>query len=321
MAILITGGKGFVGSVMIRKLVHQGHEVVCLDLKRTPGRLGDVADRVTMLEGGVPGIEGLMKIIQDHHVDRIAHMVFFMSDQGNAEQIRTEVSSMVMDTTNVFEAARRTGIKRVLFPSSIHYYGPQWLHGETMLNEESPSLAESIYGVGKKMNETVARKYNTRAGMEIISMRIPAVYGPGARVGARGVNIAAVECAQGKPATFPYPAEEKVCVAHVEDVADALIKGFLTGNLRYDVYNIGGHILSYWELASLIRGLLPGAQIFYNEAGVKTDLAYLIDYSRIREEFRFEHRDLKEGYLEVINLTRREAGLSEIGIEMTVDQT
>jgi len=312
MNILVTGGKGFVGAAMIRKLVNKGHQVICLDRKTTPGRLGDVADRVTMLGGGVPGLEGVVKIIQDHHIKRIAQMVFFMSAPGKAGQIQTEVSSMVMDTTNVFEAARLAGIKRVLFPSSIHYYGPQWLHGETYLDEESPGLAETIYGIGKKMNETVARKYNTRAGMEIISMRIPAVYGPGARIGARGVNIAAVECAQGKPAIFPYPAEEKVCAAHIEDVADALVTGLLTKNLWYDVYNIGGHIISYSELASIIKEFLPDAHILYNESGGKSDLAYLIDYSRIKEEFGFEHRDLKEGCLELINTTRRETGLPEI---------
>ncbi|MFH1480959.1 MAG: NAD(P)-dependent oxidoreductase, partial [Pseudomonadota bacterium] len=261
-----------------------------------------------------PDLDGLVKIIQDHHIDRIAHMVFFMSALNDAEQIRTEISSMVMNTTNIFEAARRTGTERVLFPSSIHFYGPQWLHGGTMLTEESPSLAESIYGIGKKMNEAVAHKYNMRAGMEIVSMRIPAVYGPGARVGARGVNIAAVECAQGRPATLPYPAEEKVCAAHVEDVVEALIHGLLAKNLSHEVYNIGGHILSYWELASIVKEFIPDAKIFFDEKGIKSDLAYLIDYSRIRKEFGFEHRDVKKGYLDLIDITRKDAGLPEIHI-------
>ncbi|MFH1481208.1 MAG: NAD-dependent epimerase/dehydratase family protein, partial [Pseudomonadota bacterium] len=99
MAVLVTGGKGFLGALMIRKLLQRDHPVVCLDLKTTPGRLGDVADRVTMLGGGVPDLDGLVKIIQDHHIDRIAHMVFFMSALNDAEQIRTEISSMVMNTT------------------------------------------------------------------------------------------------------------------------------------------------------------------------------------------------------------------------------
>ena len=88
MAILVTGGKGFVGATMIGKLVDKGHQVVCLDRKTTPGRLRDTADRVTMLGGGVPGLEGLVKIIQDHHIERIAHMVFSCPNLGRPSRFR-----------------------------------------------------------------------------------------------------------------------------------------------------------------------------------------------------------------------------------------
>lgn len=312
MSVLVTGGKGFLGAPLIRKLVDRGTEVVCLDIKTTPGRLGDYNNKITMIGGGVPGVDELAEIIEKNNIDRIAYMVFFMSGSGDAKQIRTEVSAMIMGTTDVFESARLTGVKRVVFPSSIHFFGPQWLHGEVYLNEESPGLAESIYGIGKKLNETVAYTYNLRAGMNMVSMRLPAVYGPGARIGARGVNIAAVECALGKPAVFPYKAEQKVCVAHVDDVVEALMIGLLTENPRRSVYNIGGHITTYWELASIIKDFLPDAQISYNEGSGMSDLAYLIDYSRIKKEFSFEHRDLREGYLDLINVTRREAGLPKI---------
>ena len=119
MTVLVTGGKGFLGAPLIRKLVDKGTEVVCLDVKTTPGRLGDLSDKITMIGGGVPGVDGLVKIIEDNNIDRIAHMVFFISSPGDVEQVRTEVSTMIMGTTDVFEAARRTGLKRVVFPSSM----------------------------------------------------------------------------------------------------------------------------------------------------------------------------------------------------------
>ena len=312
MSVLVTGGKGFVGAAMIRKLVDSGEEVVNLDLKTTPGRLGETAERITMLGGGMPDLDGLCQLIRDHRVDRIAHMVFNMSGANTPEKIPAEVSTMVMSTANVFEAARQTGLKRVLFPSSIHFFGPQWLHGEVWLDEESTSLAESVYGIGKKMNETMAARYNMSAGMSIISMRLPAVYGPGGRVGARGVNIAAVECALNKPAVFPYRAEQKVCAAHVDDVVDALLLGLTTANPKHMVYNIGGHIATYWELAQIVRERLPEAEITYNEGAGMSDLAYLIDCSRLKEEFGFDHRPLTSGYWDLINLTRMENGLPEV---------
>lgn len=309
MNILITGGKGYIGAAMIHQLLGKGHKVICLDLKSSPGRLGDIATRVTMLGGGLPGVKELISLIKEHTIDRIAHMPFFMSAPSNAEQIWQEISVMVAGSVDVYEAARGTGVNRVIFPSSIRYFGPQWLHGEVYLNEDSPSLAKSIYGTGKRLNEVVAYHYNMRAGMSIISLRIPCVYGPGGRVGARGVNIAAVECALNRQAIFPHPPEEKVCVAHIDDVAKAMVLLLLHDNPRHYVYNIGGHTVSYWELASFVREFLPDAQISYDESGGKIELPYLMDYSRIRQEFGFEHRPLSEGYLDLINATRREAEL------------
>ncbi len=97
-------------------------------------------------------------------------------------------------------------------------------------------------------------------------------------------------------------------------MAEALVTVLLTDNVNHLVYNIGGRTGSYWELASLVREFLPDAEISYDEAGGKIDLPYLIDYSRLKEEFGFEHRDLREGYLDLINITRREAGFPEIKV-------
>ena len=85
MAILVTGGKGYIGAATISKLLARGQEVICLDLKTTPGRLGDNANRITMLGGGISSVEELIKVIQKHNIDRIFHSVFFMSAPGNAE--------------------------------------------------------------------------------------------------------------------------------------------------------------------------------------------------------------------------------------------
>lgn len=309
MVILVTGGKGYIGAAVIKKLVERGHRVICLDLKTSPGRLGDLAGKVVMIGGGIPGAGDLSKIMTENKVDRVAHMVFFMSGNMKAEEIQGEISSMIMATANVFEAARRCGINRIVFPSSIHYYGPQWLHGEVYLNEESPSLAETIYGIGKKLNEAVAYTYNMRAGMLITSLRIPAVYGPGARMGARGVNVAAVECALGKGAILPYPPCEKVCIAHIDDVSEIAAKILLADSVNHYVYNVGGHTLSYWQIAAVVREILPEADVWFNEAGGRTDLPYLIDWTRIQNEFGLVHRAARTGYLDLINSVRKEAGL------------
>ena len=117
-----------------------------LDLKTTPGRLADVADQVAFVGGGLGGVERLERVIREHDVDRIAHMVYTSSSRHESG-VRHELETMVMGTVDVFEAAAPAGVRPVVFPSSIHYYGPQERHGEVALAESAPSLATTIYGV------------------------------------------------------------------------------------------------------------------------------------------------------------------------------
>jgi UDP-glucose 4-epimerase len=312
MAVLVTGGKGFLGAAVIRHLVRQEHDVVCLDRKTTPGRLEPILDRVTMLGGGIPDVEEMVDLLRRHQIDRIAHMVFFISRPESAGEIHEEVAHMVMATAVVYEAARRVGLKAVVFPSSIHVFGPQWLHGEVPLHEDSPALAETLYGTGKKFNETVAGAYAARSGMNIVALRVPAVYGPGAKVGARGVNAVAVEAALGRPVIIPYPPDQRVCLAHVEDVGNVIVSVLLADHPNHRVYNIGGHTVSYWALAAIVRRCVPDAEITFAERDVVSDLPYLIDERRIREEFGLQHRSLRDGYVDLIDDSRRSAGFSSL---------
>jgi UDP-glucose 4-epimerase len=299
MAVLVTGGKGYLGSEVVSRLVAQGHEVVCLDLKTTPGRLGALANRVTMLGGGLGGVERLETVIRDNRVERVAHMVF-VSSSDDPSLVHDEVATMVMGTTDVYEATRRTGVVRVVFPSSIHYYGPQWLHGDVLLDENAAGLATTLYGVSKKLNEAVARAYAARAGMSIMCLRLPAIYGPKAMVGARGVNLAAVKAARGEPVLLPYPPDQLVCVAHVGDVADLVATVLLAESPRHLVYNVGGHTVSYWSIAAQVKEFVPDADIRFDLTAGPSDLPYLIDDSRARDELGLRHRSLREGLLEVI---------------------
>ncbi len=310
MTVLITGGKGFIGSTIARQLVEQGERPICLDIRGTPGRLTDIIERIELIDGGIPGVDELRRLLEDRRVDQLVHSVFFMSAPGNADEVHQEVEIMVKQTVDIFEAARLAGVRRVIFPSSIHYYGPQWLHGEVPLTEEHPGMAMDIYGAAKKLGEVTAHFYNMRVPhMRIISLRVPAVYGIGGRYGARGVNVAAYSCALGDAAQLPFAAGDHVCLGDVQDVARAMVILLQAPSPAHEVYNVGGHTRSYGELAALVQRFLPDAQITFDETTGRTDLPYRIDSSRIRDEFGFAHRPLETGYRALIDHTRAQAGL------------
>ena len=218
MSILVTGGKGFIGSRVIKKLLERKESVVCMELKTTPGRLGDMANQIVMVEGDVARFDDIMNVINEHKIKKIAHVVYFSAEergQGKEEQpdeLYRQMLIMNLGTFNIYEAARIAGIKRLLYPSSIAYHGdPVTFEDVKPLTEDSPSNAVGLYGIGKHLVEVLADEYNRMNGMEITIVRIPMVYGPGVRVGARGSNLIAVQGGLGKPVLLPYAKTQMAC--------------------------------------------------------------------------------------------------------------
>lgn len=254
-------------------------------------------------------MDDVLAVFNQHHITKVAGLAFF-AFRDHPEQLHSEMSIMIQGTANLFEAARLNGIRRVVFPSSIAYYGPQHLHGDgrTQLTEAAPSLARSIYGCGKRLCEVLAQDYNQHAGMDIVAMRIPVVYGPGARIGARGVNLIATEGAVHSNLTFPQGPDERVIIGHVQDVADVVVKLLMTERLQHPVYNVGGHTLSYRELAEIGKRITPHLKVEYNHEAFPIELPYLIDHTRIAQELGVTHRDPEAAYSDLADQSRREAG-------------
>jgi nucleoside-diphosphate-sugar epimerase len=137
----------------------------------------------------------------------------------------------------------------------------------------------------------------------VVSLRLPAVYGPGAAVGARGVNAAAVAAGRGEPATLPYPSDERVCLAHVDDVAACMVSALVLDRPDHEIYNIGGTTLSYGEMVAIVKGLVPELEVTFKQ-DERTDLPYLIDDSAAQRDLGLRHRPVQEGMREVIEYSR-----------------
>ncbi|MBI2290078.1 MAG: NAD(P)-dependent oxidoreductase [Betaproteobacteria bacterium] len=310
MTVLVTGGKGFIGARVIKNLVERGEDVVCFEPKSTPGRLGDLTNKITMVEGDIVNYEDTAETISRCKVDRIAHMVFFRADK--ADELYKQQMIMHTGTFHIFEAARLAGVKRLVFPSSIQYHGHDvpWT-GPLPVTEDSPALPTTGYGIGKHLCEHLACEYNTLFKTQIVIVRIPGAFGPGARLGARGVNLIGTEGALGKPVVFPYAAEQHVVVAHVDDIAEIVSRALFAPELPHQVYHVGGHYVSYGDIAELGRKLLPDLHVSFTDSA-PLKCSYSIDSSRMTRELGVHHRSLEQGYLDLINDTRTKSGLSPI---------
>jgi nucleoside-diphosphate-sugar epimerase len=315
MAVLVTGGKGFIGARVVRELVRRGHDVIVFDLRGTPGRLAPVADKITFEAGDITDYDRIADVLALHRINRIAHMVFYSSEERgvalrpeNADGLYRQQMIMNTGTFHVFEAARRAGIRRIAYPSSVQYHaGDEPWTGSSKVDEESPAMPTTTYGMGKVLCEKLAKEHNRLHGMEIISLRIPGAYGPGATFGARGINLIATEGALGQKVALPYCGDQYVVLAHVDDIAWAFAEALDAPAPGYDTYHIGGHYVSYAQIAQLGRDITPGLDVTLND-DVPVRGHFAIDSSRIESDLGLRHRSLREGYGALADETRRELG-------------
>ena len=118
-----------------------------------------------------------------------------------------------------------------------------------------------------------------------------------------------VDAARGKPVHLPRKGLMRLLI-HVEDIAEVFTRVLLADAPRHALYNSGGIPASLGELADVVRGFIPDAQITFAQDGGREESGnYLVDWTRLATEFGIEYPGLHTRVLEIINDVRRQEGL------------
>jgi nucleoside-diphosphate-sugar epimerase len=310
MSILVIGATGFIGPRLIRRLVARGESVVGMDLNPAAVAFGDVPIGAPVVRGDVTQFEDVMRTVLDVKPERVINLAYGLGmGEGNPHQVmRLDILGM----DNCFEAARLAGVKRVVYASSIAVSGPQSHFGDRKANEDDPVHGTSQYAMHKIFNEFQARKYIKTYGMSIIGVRPANVTGPDKVRGSVDHVQIMTEAARGRPVHLPQKGLMRLLV-HVEDMAEIFARVLLAEAPKHHLYNSGGIPVSLGELADIVRGFLPAAQITFASDGGREDSGnYLVDWSRLSQEFGIEYPGLHTRVREVIDDVRRAEGLSPL---------
>lgn len=171
MRILITGGTGLVGRPISERFVSLGWDVRVIGAESEFGLAGveyaqcDIRD-VDSLAGQVKGC------------DAVVHLAAIPSTRTHGNETLFDIN--VAGTYNVFEAASRAGIRRVVQASSINAIGGYWGNDDRQyayfpLDEDLPLYTTDAYSLSKQLVEEIAAYYWRRAGISSVSFRLPAV--------------------------------------------------------------------------------------------------------------------------------------------------
>ena len=310
MAILVVGGTGFIGPRVIRRLVERGEDVVCMDLDPLAASFHGLEDRVKVIRGDVTRFEDVMRAIVEAEPERLLNLAYRLG--GGEDQPHHAVRLNILGMDNCFEAARLSGVKRVVYASSLVVNGQQSHFGERLIDEDDTSYGTGQYAMCKIFNEFQAQQYINNYGMSITGVRPANVTGPDK---VRG-SIDHVQCitlpARGESIRLPQKSLMRLPI-HVEDIAEVFTRVLLSDSPHHSVYNSGGTPISLGELADMVRGFIPDARIeFDSEGGREESGNFLVDNSRLLQEFEMEYAPFPTRVLEIINDIRRENGLPPV---------
>jgi nucleoside-diphosphate-sugar epimerase len=171
MQILVTGGTGFVGAHLLRRLLSRGHRVRSLDI--SPGLFDEELRRAgaTLLTGSVTEPADVEAAVRG--CDLVYHLASPFGDILQPDRVYWDIE--VNGTRNVLEAAERLGVRRVVHCST------QGVHGiitDPPGNEDSPIAPRDYYCYSKVEGERVCQQFIAK-GMDIVIVRPTSVYGPG----------------------------------------------------------------------------------------------------------------------------------------------
>jgi nucleoside-diphosphate-sugar epimerase len=310
MPILVIGGMGFIGSRVTRRLAIRGEEVVCMDINPGGSSFADLGDKVKVMRGDVTQFDDVMRVMVETQPTRVINLSYLLGSD-HAPHVAMRLNVLGMD--NCFEAARLCGVPRVVYASSVAVNGQQHQYGERLVNEDDPTYGNNQYAMHKMFNEWQARDYVDKYGMSITGVRPANVTGPDKVRGSVDHVRCITEPARGRPLTLPYRDFMRLPI-HVDDIAEIFVRVLLSDAPRYPIYNSGGTPISLGELADMVQELLPDAHIAFKhqEGGRARSGTYLVDNSRLVQEFKIEYPPFRQRMLQIINEIRRQGGLPPI---------
>ncbi len=265
MAILITGGAGFIGSELAAEFLRRGEDVVIFDRVGGDGRFKK-DEGVCFVRGDVTSLSEVLNVAREHDIDTIFHMAGVLSAVSE-ENPWACVNINAMGTYHVLEAARLFRVKKVIFTSSM---GTYTVAEDVVVTEETKQRPTLIYGVTKVFGELLGLYYHRKFGIDFRGIRLPQLIGPNVKTFGFGqYNPWLIEAAiRGEPFAVWAPEETILPLLYIKDAIRSLVmlNDADEGRLTTRVYNIGQIMPppTALDLVKEVKKHYPEAQITFD---------------------------------------------------------
>ncbi len=198
------------------------------------------------------------KLIQQGAISHIAHCGAISGPMMARDNPMAIVESNILGTATLLDLARRTGVKRFVFCSSISVYGDV---GSGIITEDTPLRPTSIYAASKVAGEQLLRGFATESGFEGVSLRLARIYGPYRR-GDCHLGSMIRDARAGRQTIIPFNPNFLYHYIYVDDVVDAIMLALTAPKLPQYEYNVGPEeVLTMPEVVARARKAIPGISV------------------------------------------------------------
>jgi len=324
MRCLVTGGTGYIGSFVVRDLLKAGKEIVCLQRSGVTPTFREVVGednvgKVKIIQGDQSNVPQVFDIIRRQGIYLIVFIGYSLPPTSEEQPAYAlQVNSVAF--TNILEAVRLFGLKRVVWTSSFHALGSAAeLYKEPVGDDNAIYRPSMVYGATKAFDEFMARHYFNKYGVDSIGFRLPLTYGVGRW---DGVFAAFMDFFRKAALNIPVTTQHANDVenyVYVEDASSVIAQACDIPTTKARVFNLIEGEYTWRHVVEIVRKINPEAQVTLEEEdrGLMTGypMSYgfplpTVDATGVRAELGWQPKyTLEEGLRKVLNYFRQKEGM------------
>ena len=260
MNILVTGGAGFIGSHICRRLLSDGHAVTLIDdfndyydpaIKRA--NVAALGGATKVVEGDIRDRGQIQKLFAEGKFGTVIHIAARAGVRPSVKDPQLYIDTNITGTHHLLEASRQNAVKRFIFASSSSVYGL----AKTVPFSEDLSLPQTLspYAATKLAGEHLCGNYSHLFGLRVVCLRFFTVYGPGQRP-----DLAIHKFTDAIHKGLPIPqygdGSTRRDYTYIDDIVQGVMGALAYEGPLFDIFNLGEN--QTITLSELIREIEKG---------------------------------------------------------------
>jgi len=260
MNILVTGGAGFIGSHICRRLLSDGHAVTLIDdfndyydpaIKRA--NVAAMGGATKVVEGDIRDRAQIQKLFTEGKFENVIHIAARAGVRPSVLDPQLYIDTNITGTHHLLEASRQNAVKRFIFASSSSVYGL----AKTVPFSEDLALPQTLspYAATKLAGEHLCGNYSHLFGLRVVCLRFFTVYGPGQRP-----DLAIHKFTDAIHKGLPIPqygdGSTRRDYTYIDDIVQGIMGALDYDGPLFDIFNLGEN--QTITLSELIREIEKG---------------------------------------------------------------